>query len=474
MNNLVQLGLIYGLITIGSAATLYFSFRGRIDESARYFLSAELLMILSTSGVAWANIDPANANPVTFYLTNIFVLLAEASIYLSIKSLEHPVKFRNFVFWTIFILSYCGFIEYSRVAIGTTLPIAIHAFLSAILAWITYFACKTSADTTLKQNLFFRWFGYLEITVLIFAIIRFVSFFTSSAIAPRNPTVATSIFYAVFLTLSVFRYVTYQSLRMSWIDPKNIKANLLNRNLVSIVNERDQLLKGLLDSNRMIGVGALAASLSHELSQPLTGMALQTETIKRNLVESGQDQESVNLVNKVNEQLLKLSNLVKNLRQLFGSNTNKFSSINLTQTIGAILEILDVNLKSRNIQLKEYYYANPTIYGDAIQLQQVLINILNNAVDAIDFSNPVRREILITVDTDSKNAVITIEDSGEGIAPDLLPSIFDLYKTTKKDGLGVGLWLSKIILDKHQASITAFNGNNGGAVFTIDLPLSRD
>ena len=473
MNNLVQLVLIYGLITLGSAATLYFSFKGKIDESARYFLLAELLMIFSASGVAWANLDPANANPATFFFTNIFVLIAEASIFLSIQSLERPIHIRNFLLWTVFILIYCAFIEYSRVAINNKAPIALHAFLSAVLAWITFSVCRSSNDLTLKENQFFKWFSYLEITLLIFAIIRFGSYFTSSAIAPRNPTTATSIFYAVFLTLSVFRYVTYQSLRMSWVNPKNIKVNFLNKNLASVIYEREQLLKGLMDSNRMIGVGALAASLSHELSQPLTGIALQTETVKQNLVESGRDLESIKLLNKVSSQLLKLSSLVKNLRQLFGSSINKFSAIDLVQMIEAILEILEVNLRSKNIQLKEYYYANPIIYGDSIQLQQVLINILNNAIDAIDLANPTLREISITVDADTKSAILTLEDSGNGIAPDVLPTIFDLYKTTKKEGLGVGLWLSKIILEKHHATIAATNNAHGGAIFTIELPLGE-
>lgn len=471
MNNLVGIGLIYGLISLGAAATLFFSFRGRIDKSAQYFLLAELLMIFSNGTVIWANLDPANANTVIFFATNAFVLLSDGAIFLSMTSLKRPVQFKYFLLWILLTIGFCILIEYSRSNISPSSPIAIHAFLTAVVAWATYKVCVSINDSSLKANQFLKWFGYLEIALIVMAGIRLVSFFASTGIAPRDPTAATTIYYAVFLTLSVFRYVTYQSLRMSWVDPKNDQGNLLNKTLVSAVNERDQLLKSLLDSNRMIGVGALAATLSHELSQPLTSITLQTESVKRKLLEEGKDNESINSLSKVNTQLLKLSSLVRNLRQLFSSNTNQFVSIQLVNTIEVILEIIEPNLKLKNIKLNKDYLSNPTIYGDSIQLQQVFINIFNNAIDAIELAKPSLREITLTVKIDNKTAIITIEDSGHGIAPETLPVIFELYKTTKNEGQGVGLWLCRTILDKHQANISANNSKSRGAVFTMQFPL---
>lgn len=115
--------------------------------------------------------------------------------------------------------------------------------------------------------------------------------------------------------------------------------------------------------------------------------------------------------------------------------------------------------------------ANPTIYGDSIQLQQVFINIFNNAIDAIELAKPSLREITLTVKVDYKTVIVTIEDSGNGITPETLPVIFDLYKTTKNEGQGVGLWLCRTILDKHQATISANNSKSRGAVFTLQFPL---
>lgn len=471
MTNLVGIGLIYGLISLGAAATLFFSFRGRIDKSAQYFLSAELLMIFSNGAVIWANLDPANANPVTFFATNVFVLLADGAIFLSMTSLKRPAQLKYFLLWALFTIGCCFLIEYSRSNISPSSPIAIHALLTAAVAWATYKVCVSTNDSSLQANQFLKWFGYLELALIVMAGIRLVSFFASTGIAPRNPTTVTSIYYAVFLSLSVFRYVTYQSLRMSWVDPNSDKGNLLNKTLVTAVNERDQLLKSLLDSNRMIGVGALAATLSHELSQPLTSITFQTESVRRNLLEGSQVQESINSLDKVNAQLFKLSSLVRNLRQLFNSNANQFTSIQLVNAIEVILEIIEPNLKLKNIKLNKDYLSNPTVYGDSIQLQQVLINIFNNAIDAIELAKPSDREITLVVRIVNKTAIVTVEDSGNGIPPETLPIIFDLYRTTKKEGLGVGLWLCKTILNRHQAAISAANSKTRGAVFTIEFPL---
>ena len=111
--------------------------------------------------------------------------------------------------------------------------------------------------------------------------------------------------------------------------------------------------------------------------------------------------------------------------------------------------------------------------GDAIQIQQVLINLFNNAIDAIANDNSSRREIKLTIVSDHQFASISIEDTGTGIDPNLLPTIFELYKTTKAEGLGVGLWLSKTIMDKHHGRISASNSADGGAIFTVQIPLAE-
>jgi len=106
-------------------------------------------------------------------------------------------------------------------------------------------------------------------------------------------------------------------------------------------------------------------------------------------------------------------------------------------------------------------------------LQQVLINLFNNAIDSIDEGNSNVREILILITNDEANATLSVTDSGSGINPMAIESLFELYKTTKPNGLGVGLWLSKTIIERHQGKITASNDAHGGAIFEIQIPLNE-
>ena len=114
--------------------------------------------------------------------------------------------------------------------------------------------------------------------------------------------------------------------------------------------------------------------------------------------------------------------------------------------------------------------------ADAIQIQQVLINVFNNAIDSIKSHTKTfeskQRAIHFDISQHHSFAVISIQDNASGIDPNVLPNIFELYKTTKQNGLGIGLWLSQAIMDKHQGSITAKNSPDGGAVFEIHIPLA--
>jgi C4-dicarboxylate-specific signal transduction histidine kinase len=165
--------------------------------------------------------------------------------------------------------------------------------------------------------------------------------------------------------------------------------------------------------------------------------------------------------------------LVQNLRQLFGSKIEKFESINLQKVCNEVLEITKPTLESKRIALLKQYESNPVVYGDGVQLQQVLINLFNNAIESIQASNPPVREIVVTISTNHGYASLSVRDSGPGIDPNAFPSLFELYKTSKPDGLGVGLWLSKTIIERQQGNIKGFNHAHGGACFEIQIPLSE-
>jgi signal transduction histidine kinase len=474
MSALAALSITYLLITICSAGILYFSFKGKIDNSGKYFFLGELTILPGIFGVALSSMNPEYLGPPLFFTINLSVWVAHVCVLFSIYALSHDIDKRKFLLSVCLGLVYATVIEIYR---STNPPIQsltlIASTADAILCFWAYALCRSTQDSTLRKNLFFNWIKNIELMLGIFACIRILSCFSDEPINPRVPSLAAIIFYILFLILNIFRYISYQSLRISWVDYRTYSVNPLNSNMAVVTQEKNHLIQGLIASNRVIGIGALASSLAHQLSQPLTAIGLQTETLKRDLNHSGGNQVAVLMLDKINSQLSKLTNLVKNLRQLFNSNIHDFHKIDLALTVNELLEIIEPTFESKKIRLTKIISDSITIMGDAIQIQQVLINLLNNAIDAISDADPKTREIKITIHSSDDFAIIDIEDTGSGIDVKMLPTMFELYKTSKKDGLGIGLWLCKTIINKHHGEISASNSQNGGARLTIQLPIVR-
>ena len=475
MNSLAALSIAYLLITICSASILYFSFNGKIDASGKYFFLGELTIIPGIVGIALINLEPQLLRPELLFIVNASAWISHVCVLFSVYALSTTTNHKKFTLAIFGGAIYALVIEVLRneSASITTLTLVV-SVVDAIFCFWTYATCKSTQVKDLSKNLFFGWFKYIEVMLGLFAIIRIISCLTNDTpINARIPSLPATIFYILFMILNVFRYISYQSLRISWVDFRTNSINPLNRNLAVVTQEKNSLVQGLIASNRVIGIGAMASSLAHQLSQPLTTIGLQTETLKRDLSKDNQNKDTVAVLDKVNFQLSKLSNLVLNLRQLFNTNQNEFQRINLTSTIHEIIEIIEPTIESKRIHLKHHISGDLYISGDAIQIQQVIINLLNNAIDAIDAANSSTREIRITTSHENNRALLLIEDTGGGIDLEVLPSIFELYKTTKKDGLGIGLWLSKTIINRHHGNIFASNNPIGGAIFTIDIPLNH-
>jgi signal transduction histidine kinase len=196
------------------------------------------------------------------------------------------------------------------------------------------------------------------------------------------------------------------------------------------------------------------------------------DTAKRDSAQTGKNNQLSSTLEEISTQSIKLANLVKNLRQLFTTTSHPFVPLNLRKIADELLEIIEPSLEAKKISLIKDFKSDPIIRGDALQLQQVLINVFNNAVDILTLDETERKIIYFSITNNENYAIIEIRDSGVGISPSLLPNIFELYKTTKRDGIGVGLWLSKTIIEHHHGSITAINEPNHGALFKIEIPLS--
>jgi signal transduction histidine kinase len=474
MNSFAALGLAYFLFTLISSGLLIAAFRARLDLSARYLLFSELCMVISCGVIFLVNINAAPISPITIGIPNFAALVSEVSIFYSTLSITKKMDKKWLVLGVAMLGMFTIFAEIYRDESNYRWIIFSNTIILTGLFIANYWAYKHVLLPKFPNNQFVQLLKWLAFGLICFGLIRAIANFTSAPIIPRGePGAMAIIAFTLFMILSSFRYITYIGFRITWVDQFNPIENMLNQPLIKAIEEKNQFLRGLIASNRFIGISALASSLAHQLSQPLTTIAIRAETARRDLSPSSDNTRAINSLNEICVQSNQLSTLVQNLRQLFGSKIEKFESINMQNLCNEVLEIIKPTLQSKRIALLKQYESNPIVFGDGIQLQQVLINLFNNAIDAINESNSNVREILITIITNESSAILSVTDSGMGIDPIVFESLFELYKTTKPNGLGVGLWLSKTIIERHQGKITASNHERGGACFEVQIPLNQ-
>lgn len=432
-------------------------------------------MVMSCALVFLVNMKLIDIHAISIGIPNFGVLLAELAILFCILTISKKI-WPGWFFLSALLLGLMTFsLESVRNSTDGKLVILFNACLLTVLFVSSYIVCKIHLVPAVKNNGFMRLFAWFELGLVGYGLLRVMGSFLGAPIIPREEPAIIAIFiYALFLVLGTFRYLSYIGFLMTWVDSNNPSVNFLNRPLAKAIEEKNQFLRGLIASNRIIGISALASSLAHQLSQPLTTISVRAATTRRNLMEVKDNSISIASLDDISIQSAKLSQLVHNLRKLFSNKNDHFSVVKLQQVCDEVLELIKPTLESKNINLELEYQVDSEVWGDSIQLQQVIINVLNNAIDAIDAAGgnkQNRREIKLGLYEESGFASLEVIDSGSGIQPMILEAIFELYTTNKENGLGVGLWLCKTIIERHMGTISASNSANGGAKLKITIPL---
>ena len=473
MNSYATLTIIYVLITLISSGILYGSFRKKNDASAIYFLISELCMTVACSYVFLFNLNIISQTPFKTGIVNFFSIGAEISLLFSLLSLVRNIEKKWLVIAICLDILFVTFIELIRGDVGIRNVVLLLSIATLPIIVTNYLICKAYLPRQIMNNQFVKWLTLFELGMIGYGTLRLLAYFAPMPATPREtPNDIAVIIYSIYVVLGTFRFIAYLCLRVTWVDQRSFSRNLLNQTLAQELEEKAQLVRKLMASSKAIGISALASSLAHQLSQPLTAIALMADTAKRDSAQTGKNNQLSSTLEEISTQSIKLAKLVKNLRQLFTTTSHPFVPLNLRKIADELLEIIEPSLETKKISLIKDFKSDPIIRGDALQLQQVLINVFNNAVDILTLDETEKKIIYFSITNNESYAIIEIRDSGVGISPSLLPNIFELYKTTKQDGIGVGLWLSKTIIEHHHGSITAINEPNHGALFKIEIPLS--
>ncbi|MFM2030251.1 MAG: hypothetical protein RL517_1444 [Pseudomonadota bacterium] len=271
--------------------------------------------------------------------------------------------------------------------------------------------------------------------------------------------------------LSYVAIIGYWTERLSFENAKNVEDNI---RVITLLEERDTLIASLLKANKTAATGALSASIAHELNQPLGASNLNIQFLKMKLGKGGLSSEvGHEVLDALEADNQRAVTIVKSLRSIFSDASSAFQRIQLNNSISKVLDIVRPELKSQNIELTFQGDEGVWVEVNPGEIEQVILNLLNNAIQSLSQNGVSGRSISIEVRHDGTSVCMSISDNGHGVSPEFKPALFELLDTTKQSGMGLGLWLCRHIVTRYKGSIWHEDRDAGGARFIVKLPLAQ-
>ena len=250
-------------------------------------------------------------------------------------------------------------------------------------------------------------------------------------------------------------------------------ASDLNNELSLVLLEKNRLLTSLSSSVKSSRAGIMASSFVHEINQSLTAIRLNAEFLVAVAHKPPDDLFVKNNLNFLIKDVDKISEIIENVKRVFHNNHTDFKDVSLASIVESVVELVKDECELKNIDLSFNVDSQLIVSGNQSQLEMVVLNLLKNGIDSLDAYDG-KRLIAISSSKVDGNIHLSIEDSGMGVPLELQEKIFDLFRTTKNDGMGFGLWLSRAVMDNHRGSLSLDKDYSNGARFVIEFRLPNN
>jgi signal transduction histidine kinase len=256
--------------------------------------------------------------------------------------------------------------------------------------------------------------------------------------------------------------------------------------LSAMLSETVRVYASLVRTNQMLrreresklsNVAAAVAAISHEIRQPLTAISTKNAAARRFLERGPSDIERVKgILDDIGKGILRVNEVIESVGALFRRADPERQSIDVNDLVIDSLQVLGKELTDYSITVDTQLTSElPSIMGHKGQLQEVILNLVQNSIDAMRTMTAQPRMLHVRTEPHGRDALaISVEDTGPGIEEQTLSSVFGAFVTTKTKGMGLGLAISQAIVERHNGKITAMSGINGGARFEIILPIKAD
>ena len=238
--------------------------------------------------------------------------------------------------------------------------------------------------------------------------------------------------------------------------------------------EAEEQRRQMTHLTRVASLGQLSGALAHELNQPLTAILSNAQAAQRYLAHESIDlNELREILGDIVSDDKRAAEVIKRLRALLQRGETQFQPLDINEVINEALTFAHGDVVLRNVTVRTSLAPElPAVRGDRVQLQQVLLNLIVNACDAMNSNESVERELTVATALDSAGDVhVAIGDRGHGIAEARLDQVFEPFYTTKADGLGFGLSISRSIIAAHTGRLWAENNPDRGATFNFSIPV---
>jgi PAS domain S-box-containing protein len=240
---------------------------------------------------------------------------------------------------------------------------------------------------------------------------------------------------------------------------------------LQIQQQREELTR----VSRLAMLGEFSALLAHELSQPLGAIMTNAEAARHHLSREPHDLLEVRtILADIVAADHRATEIIQGLRQLHRKGSVHMQPVDLNAAVRDLLKLLQRDMTKWDVDLDtELARELPAVNGDPVQLQQVLLNLVTNACNAMADAEPKGRKLRVRTAASAEGVCVTVADRGRGIPPESLTRIFDSFYTTRPEGMGLGLTVCRTIIEAHHGRLWAENNSDGGASFHFTLPAVK-
>jgi len=454
-----------------------------VHRSIGVTMAAELSLTIAYVSLAFLLKNQLNFNIRQFRLPDVvtFLLFIPAAATLS-----------SFIYCGVFYLGGQLSADKVFVAIG-------HCWIGVALGMITIIPATTAVFSSLSTPPW-RWSGYTLFTIFIFVLGICLGFAALVGVGDKLYYLFNLLFLPVIwvamrkgyagvalalltiqLTLAVVAaFVGYNTTDFAILQLLMLVLSITGLLLGAVTTERQDAALRLREQKRELArilsnarAGAMGMALAHEVSQPLSTVATYLHAARRLLQSSVASEPVMDALVKAEAEAHRAREVLERIRDFVSNGNLNLEALDLSAIAQKIVALCGEEAAERGIQVEvESVGPVPPVQADRVQIEQVLINLIANAIDAASERSDACGRVIIRIATHSDAVAIEVEDNGKGVASELADNIFDAYQTTKPRGMGLGLHLSRRIVQRHAGRLWWEPITTGGARFVVELPTN--